>query len=280
MSSETIPHITETIPQITETIAQIEETMPEITETIPAITENLPQVTEAVEQVIDAIQDTGVANFQWMELVTVCMDWIEKHQIFLDIAISFLSFVVTTILTVVIIRQTSRLAKKQSEQELLINKQQEELQKRQIRIDTFDYKNSIYHALYKVFQMTGEIEVIFSKISLKEKTAEQLYQMFSILRDQLKIDVSETMWLFKQAEYILPPNIYDSVRAISKNFDELTGDVGKFELYPKILTEDELETEKQKLLEDISDRAKQINDHVYFITSVMPQELDISSLEK
>ena len=207
-------------------------------------------------------------------------DWVIDNEAIFNIAIALLSLLVTSILTVIIIVQTARLAKKQNEQEKLINKQQEDLQKRQIRIDTFDYKNNIYSALYKVFQMTGEIEDIFSKISLKEKTAEQLHQMFDILREQLKIDVSETIWLFIQAEYILPSNIYDSVRVISKNFDELTGDVGKFGLYPKILTENELETEKQKLLEDIRERAKQINDHVYFITSVMPQELDISSLEK
>lgn len=208
------------------------------------------------------------------------IDWVIENEAIFNIAIALLSLLVTSILTVIIIVQTAKLAKKQNEQEKLINKQQEDLQKRQIRIDTFDYKNNIYHALYKVFQMTGEIEDIISKISLKEKTAEQLYQMFDILRELLKIDVSETMWLFKQAEYILPSNIYDSVRVISKNFDELTGDVGKFSLYPKILTTDELETEKQKLLEDIRDRVKQINDRVCFITSVMPKELDISSLEK
>lgn len=208
------------------------------------------------------------------------IDWVIENEAIINIAIALLSLLVTSLLTVIIIVQTAKLAKKQNEQEKLINKQQEDLQKRQIKIDTFDYKNNIYHALYKVFQMTGEIEGIFSKISLKEKTAEQLHQMFDILREQLKIDVSETIWLFKQAEYILPSNIYDSVRIISKDFDELTGDIGKLGFYPQILTDDELNTEKQKLLEDIREKAKQINDHVYFITSIMPRELDISSLEK
>ena len=208
------------------------------------------------------------------------ISWIVNNEILLNLTISLLSFVVTSILTIVIIVQTSKLAKKQKEQEIIINKQQQDWQKRQMRIDTFDYKNNIYRALYKVFQLTGEIEDIFSKISLHEKQMDHLHQLFDILRSQLKMDVSETLWLFKQAEYILPEYIYASVRDIAKDFDELTGDIGKLKCYPTILTPEEVDAEKRKLLDDILYRAEQINRHVLFITTIMPQELDISALEK
>ena len=56
-----------------------------------------------------------------------------KYEVQLNLVISLLSFIVTSVLTVVIIRQTSRLAKQQSEQEHLINKQQADLQKRQMQ---------------------------------------------------------------------------------------------------------------------------------------------------
>ena len=273
MVTESIPQITETVPQITETIAQIEETIPETTEIIA-------QVTETVEQISNTIEQTALPGVDWGELVSVWSSWIVEYEVQLNLVISLLSFIVTSVLTVVIIRQTSRLAKQQSEQERLINKQQADLQKRQMQIDTFEYKNSIYHALYMVFQMTGEIEAIFSKISLQEKTMEQLHQLFEIIREQLKIDVSETIWLFKQAEYILPPNIYPSVRDIANNFNELTGDIGKLKFFPTILTPEEMEEEKHRLLDDIEDRANRINQYVIYIESVMPRELDISSLGK
>lgn len=208
------------------------------------------------------------------------ISWIVSNEILLNLTISFLSFVVTSILTIVIIAQTSKLAKKQNEQEIKINEQQQDWQKRQMRIDTFDYKNNIYRALCKVFQLTGEIVDIFPKIRIYEKEMDQLCQLFDILLSQLKIDVSETLWLFKQAEYILPENIYASVRDIAKDFDELTGDIGKFKFYPTILTPEEVDAEKNKLLDDIQYRAEQINRHVLFITTIMPHELDISALEK
>lgn len=270
MNAETLPQITETIPQITESIEQTECIVPSIIETIP-------QVTETVSQISDSIQETVTAGFDWKELFSVWATWIEENEVFLDLSISMLSFVVTSVLTIVIIMQTSKLAKKQSKQDLLINKQQEDLQKRQMRIDTFDYKNTIYHALYKVFQMTAEIEDIFSHVNLGQKDMAQLYMMFEIIREQLKIDVSETMWLFKQAEYILPENIYLSVSAISRDFNELTGDIGKLKLFPAILNEDELSEEKENLLDDILFRAQQINKHVLFIESIMPIELDITN---
>ena len=84
------------------------------------------------------------------------ISWIVNNEILLNLTISLLSFVVTSILTIVIIVQTSKLAKKQKEQEIIINKQQQDWQKRQMRIDTFDYKNNIYRALYKVFQLTAK----------------------------------------------------------------------------------------------------------------------------
>lgn len=202
----------------------------------------------------------------------------------LDLIVDFLMLIVTTILTVKIICQTNKLSKKQIEQELMLNSKQEELQKRQIRIETFDYKSDIYHALYKVFKMSATIQYniydIIGTKGLSEKTCEQLFGLFNASIEVDKIVPSEVLWLFKQAEYIYPVNIYPSIKAISKDFDELAGNIGKFNLYPKILTENELEEEKHKLIEDIYTKAKNINSHVAFIESIIPYELSISNLEK
>ena len=87
-------------------------------------------------------------------------DWILVNEVSINTILDFLSLVITAVLTGIIIWQTSKLAKQQSVQEEEISQQQAELQKRQIKLDTFEYKNRIYHALYKVFQLTGEIQSI------------------------------------------------------------------------------------------------------------------------
>ena len=207
-------------------------------------------------------------------------DWILVNEVSINTILDFLSLVITAVLTGIIIWQTSKLAKQQSVQEEEISQQQAELQKRQIKLDTFEYKNRIYHALYKVFQLTGEVQSIYKKINLKDKSMDQLYQIFDSYLKTIKIDVPETLWVFKQAEYILPDNIYSSVYDIAGNLNELTGNIGKFNLYPKILAEHEIEEYKKELLEDIQIRSNQINKHVLFINSIMKKELSISNLEK
>ena len=206
--------------------------------------------------------------------------WLLSNEAWLNVILAFLSLIVTSVLTVIIIVQTSKLAKMQARQERELSKQQEELQKRQMKIDTFDYKNNIYRALYKVFQMTGEIELIYNKIDLYSKSMENLYALFKTYKDVLNIDVSETLWLFKQASYILPTNVYDSVHEISIHFNELTGDVGRFQFYPTILTSDEIEPEKRKVLNDILFRCQQINSHLNFIETMMPTILFIQNIDQ
>ena len=207
-------------------------------------------------------------------------EWIITNEVLLCTCTSILSFVVTTILTFIIIRQTYKIAKKQSIQELEINKQQEELQKRQIRLNTFEYKNKIYYALHKVFQMTGEIQTLYPVMKLDDKDMRELYEIFSSFINVLKIDVSEFLWLFKQAEYILPNNIVPSVNEISKKFDKLTGAIHKLNLFPDILTQEEMVIEKRKILDEIYSSVKYINEYVQFINSIMPRELDISYIER
>ena len=206
--------------------------------------------------------------------------WLSTNENWLSLIVAFLSLIITSVLTIAIIVQTSKLAKKQAKQELVITKQQENLQKHQIKIDTFEYKNRIYHAVYRVFQMTGEIETIYQKIDLSSKSMIQLNQLFETYREQLRIDTSETLWLFKQSEYVLSSHIFSTIEDIATNFDELTGDIAKFKLFATILTEEEIEIEKNNLLSDILLRSKRINSYVMYINAIMPEELNISRLDK
>lgn len=212
------------------------------------------------------------------------IEWIEANEIWLNIAISAVSTVFSIVLTVIIICQTSRLTKQQSEQELRINRQQEklqfELQRRQALLDTFEHRNAIYRALNKVFQLTIEYRALFEKIqdALEKKSCDKLFELFDLYRTTIDINVSETLWLFKQAEYVFAPNIHEIIKQIATDFNEMTGSVSKLKVFPNILAPDELEKSKQELLADIYVRSQSINKHIYFIESIMPRELDIHNL--
>lgn len=220
-------------------------------------------------------------SFVWIKNA---IEWVETNEIWLNIIISAVSAVFSIILTAIIIRQTSKLANQQSEQELRINQQEEklqlELQRRQALLDTFEHRNTIYRAINKVFQLTTEYRDLFEKIQgdLEKKPCDKLFELFDLYRTTIDINVSETLWLFKQAEYVFAPNIHETIKQISAEFNEMTGSVAKLKVFPKILTPDELEKSKLELLADIYVRSQRINKHIYFIESIMPRELDIHNL--
>lgn len=194
----------------------------------------------------------------------------------------WLSLVINSVLTLLIIWQTFSLAKRQNKQDLELNIQQErfqkELQKRQLQLDTFEYKNEIYMVITKVGQLTAEYDVYFEKNIVKDKTYKQLYDIFGTYMDVLKIDVSEILAKLRQAEYFFEFYIYDVIYDVAINFNEITGDVGKFKLYPQILTDEEMEHFRNALLEDIETRCKAVNKHMVYLHSIIPQKLQLNNL--
>ena len=193
----------------------------------------------------------------------------------------WLSLVINSVLTLLIIWQTFSLAKRQNKQDLELNIQQErfqkELQKRQLQLDTFEYKNEIYMVITKVGQLTAEYDVYFEKNIVKDKTYKQLYDIFGTYMDVLKIDVSEILAKLRQAEYFFESYIYDVICDVAINFNEITGDVGKFKLYPQILTDEEMEHFRNALLEDIETRCKAVNKHMVYLHSIIPQKLQLNN---
>lgn len=96
--------------------------------------------------------------------------------------------------------------------------------------------------------------------------------------DVLKIDVSEILAKLRQAEYFFESYIYDVICDVAINFNEITGDVGKFKLYPQILTDEEMEHFRNALLEDIETRCKAVNKHMVYLHSIIPQKLQLNNL--
>lgn len=211
-------------------------------------------------------------------MVEGLLQWLSENEKWLNLLISLLTLIMTSILTIIIIVQTGRLSKKQSKQESLLSKQQEELQKRQLKLDTFDYKNEIYESLYRVFQMTCEIYILCEKIDLNKKTSKQIFDAFNVYFEIFKIDVSKTLWQFKQAEYMFPPNISDVIQDISQNFDLMVGSVRGLEALKLILTDEEMNEYRIETIETVKECSDVIYEYIPFIESIMSKELKIYDL--
>ncbi len=84
----------------------------------------------------------------------------------------------------------------------------------------------------------------------------------------------------RESEYILPNNISPTVYEILKSFDDICSKFIVFGTLNKILTEEELAEMKTENIQSILHNFTYINSKVSFIQSIMPKELDISTLDR
>ena len=212
-----------------------------------------------------------------IQCLTINENWI-------TICISFLSLVISSILTFLIIKQTKNLNKQQIQIEEKINLKQIEMQKRQIRIDSYPYKREIYCSVFTVLELCHQLQHLLKSVNLQSKDPAQIFEFFNILQEQYVPDTKKALWSMREAEYVLPKNISSTVIDIRKNYDSMCTHFTAPASIAKVLTPYEMETKIEEIKRHNIDEAiaccNRIVKHTSFIENIMPLELDISELSK
>jgi hypothetical protein len=183
--------------------------------------------------------------------------------------ISLLSVFITAYLTYRIINQTAKL-----------NKQQEELQKRQISVDLFSYRRDIYQNLYKILECSEKLLELHNSIDFSKKSIKELTGIFSITIEKYVGNEREVFLSLIESEYILDKNMSGSVLTINQAFDDICFKYQMLETLEDIATEIEVENYKKENLKDILSNLEFITGEIGFIQSIYPKIIDISMLDK
>lgn len=212
------------------------------------------------------------------------IQWLSFNEKLITICISFLSLMVSSILTFLIIKQTKTLNNQQMQIEENLNLKQIEMQKRQIRVDSYPYKREIYCYVFAVLELCHQLQDLIKSVNLKSKDPAQLLEFFKILQEQYVPDTQKALWGMREAEYVLPKNISLAVIDIRKNYDSMCAHFTAPASVAKVLTPYEMETQIDEIKQHNIDEAiaccNKIVKHTSFIESIMPSELDISELSK
>lgn len=183
---------------------------------------------------------------------------------------SLMGVVLTAILTFIIIRQTNNL-----------NKKQLSLQKRQIRIDTFNYKRDIFLSVIKILEFTKTYSRSVSTKNVKPKKVSNIFDIFELTAKNLFDNHDVVVNSLSEAEYILPKEISSIIIIIGDKFSLICS---YFEMYKQHerfnLAEDVLATEKDEIFDNIKLACETINSHASILHMFMIKELDISDLDR
>lgn len=210
--------------------------------------------------------------------------WLSENELWLSILISSLSVFFTLLLTVMIIIQTWKLNNKQIEFDLLIHSKQAELQKREIRLNSYPYKREIYSFVFSVLELCEQFEEISRSVDFHSKTPEQLHEILIIFQNQYVPDTRKALWSMREAEYVLPRNISTIVTYIRRDYDSMCSNLMALVSISKMMAQNELEKQFKEVMKSNIEEAlnccRRINAHKQFIEAIMPEELNISELSR
>lgn len=206
------------------------------------------------------------------------------NERFLTILIAFLSFVMTTMLTILLIKQNKDVNKRQMQFEESLSSKQIEMQKRQIHVDSYPYKREIYCYVFGVLELCHYLEELIKSVDLYSKDPNQLREFFQILQEQYVPESQKALWSMREAEYVLPKNISDVILDIRKNYDSMIAHFITPASIFRVLTPLEMNKELDEIKKDNINKAieccNRIIEHTWFIENIMPRELNIAELSK
>lgn len=218
------------------------------------------------------------------KIILYLINWFGYYETIITISINFLSLIITSSLTFLIIKQTKSLNTKQLEITKKLNFEQTELQRKQIVIDSFQFKREIYSHVFSVLELCYQIQELTNKMDLNSLSVEKLKDLIEILLNQYVPNVKQTLWSMREAEYIISENISTTIIEIRSDFDKMISHFSTPLSISRIISESktniDIEQIKNENITAAIECCKRINKHSRFIESIMPVELDISKLSK
>lgn len=173
----------------------------------------------------------------------------------LSIIISFLSAIISGIAIVFAVRVPKQIAIRQ-----------EELQKRQIKVETYAYKLEYVKILYDLKQNMGLLQVIFSIKNLSNDSFSKLYYRYSTL----SISYSDIIVNLEQAKNIFTSDSTKFLDDIKRYFTTVNELFSKFKIYGDVLTNDEQKEREKEKVTDLKELKLAVSCILYDLETVIP----------
>lgn len=160
-----------------------------------------------------------------------CVEYIALITSGLGVVVSFIAIQVAKKVSIQIAEQQLKL-------ESEIERRQEDLEKRQIKIALYEHRLKYWDVAKDIYLFLEWYLDFMDKTNYKEKTNEEIYNEYLLLRKGKLKDVTIRL---KEAEFVFPPDLWYKLQETAKSIDDIFTNFEHFQLLDgKIATDEEV----------------------------------------
>lgn len=222
-------------------------------------------------------------------MISLCKALTENENLiaFWEMVFTGASALFTLVLTIIIIRQTSKLHKNQQELEERLDKSQSELQEklnqsqiemqqRQIKLDVYEYRREVYLGLTKIFNLCSSIKSLMDELKIDTFEPDEFLLILEKEMSEHIADNSDIVYSLKESKHLFNVEIFERIKIVDENFKAILSCITILNFYKG--------NEDDKISETITKSGiryvKTICNEKEELIELLDKELDVSNLEK
>jgi len=197
----------------------------------------------------------------------------------LESIVNILNVILTLILTTIIIFQSKKISNRQIEFEKKYNEQQVEIQKNQLRVDTFSIKRKIFFEVSNILEFCHFInESLFVK-ELEIKSARQLYEIVILSHTKYVGESKDVFKILREAQFVYPKDSYQKIEKTRKIYDHTMASVLPLKILDKMMQSSDLEDQIAHSRSELESGVKSILEFRDYIYNELPKTFHISDID-
>lgn len=190
-----------------------------------------------------------------IDFISSFIEWCNNNQGFTSIILSVVTFGVTLYVMYKSNDNSKKISEKQAELEKNIALRQEDMQRRQIKVDTYPYRVDCWEKLYMLREETEVLKMAFQVVNFSELEISEISRRLQSFENTYK----ECVLVLNQARNIFPINTWKKLDYIKLCVEKNNGIICKFRIYNDVLTDEDKKGNEEEKKYDLLQFSKGLN---------------------
>lgn len=205
----------------------------------------------------------------------VCfINWCNNNQGFLAALSAITTFpvsIIAIIVSIIVMIKTNK-------QDKQIELRQEDIQRRQLKVDTYPYRLECWKTLINLETLIDMISIMLNLHSFKEKSFINIFDSYQKLLVNSELTQRQVTLCLRQAETVFPVESWNKIKSIKSNFIKMDNAFAEFKFLDEYLSEGEKGDRKKHNVKIITECVKTLKAEIKSTISLVDIDLCIADL--